>query len=372
MFSPDEQQTDRFRHDRSAYERPTARMALRPRRKLGYALQARPDGARRLPRSGCVQTGACRRRRGNAAGRPPTAEPCANGPGPDGVCGLHRPPCAPRRTFAIWRGRLSALAIGATVALVALLALKTDLVAGRPSSLDPGPLSAAHSHFVGAGACATCHTAFGSGAERLVAGILELHGHDARSSTCQRPACRRWPAAALARPATQAAHRLSAACTECHSFGGNEQKAHNRIFEDHADLAPTDCLMCHTEHKGSASADHHAHPSAVPELPHAHHQGFRQRPPGLQRKLPLRASVSRSASITPTISASTSRIRPRPTRCRRAAASAAMSSAKRVARSGPPNSKPSAPVVMARASPTGTLCSSAGRRWRRTRFPRTT
>jgi hypothetical protein len=48
----------------------------------------------------------------------------------------------------------------------------------------------------------------------------------------------------------QGAHRLSAACTECHSFGGHEQQAHNRIFERRADLAPTDCIMCHTEHKG--------------------------------------------------------------------------------------------------------------------------
>ena len=48
----------------------------------------------------------------------------------------------------------------------------------------------------------------------------------------------------------QAAHRLSAACTECHSFGGHERQAHNRIFERRADLKSTDCVMCHTEHKG--------------------------------------------------------------------------------------------------------------------------
>ena len=48
----------------------------------------------------------------------------------------------------------------------------------------------------------------------------------------------------------QPTHRLSAACTGCHSFGGHDQQAHNRTFESRPDLANTDCLMCHTEHKG--------------------------------------------------------------------------------------------------------------------------
>jgi hypothetical protein len=242
--------TDRFRHDRSAYERPT--LGWRCGRAAGWGTPCK-----RGPTASGVCRGqdACKPARAGEAWqcRRPAADggPCTTGPDKDGVCGLHRPPCAPRRTFRIWRGRLTALAIGATVALLALLALETDLVAGRPSSLDPGPLSAAHSHFVGAGACATCHTAFGKGATAWWQAFW--------SSTAVMPAAQ--PAStgagdAAASGATltpQAAHRLSAACTECHSFGGKEQKAHNRVFEDHAELAPTDCMMCHTEHKGSRS-----------------------------------------------------------------------------------------------------------------------
>jgi hypothetical protein len=135
------------------------------------------------------------------------------------------------------------------MALVALLALKTDMLSGHASSLDPGPLSAAHSHFVGTSSCATCHTAFGSGAGGWWRAFW--------SPTAMMPAVQ--SASVLpagAQPASgppasgQAAHRLSAACTECHGFGGHEQKAHNRIVEGRADVAPTDCLMCHTEHKG--------------------------------------------------------------------------------------------------------------------------
>src|SRR6185436_7398744 len=128
--------TDRFRHDRSAYERPT--LGWRCGRAASWDLPCK-----RGPTASGVCRGqdACKPARGGEAWqcRRPAAEggPCANGPDKDGVCGLHRPPCAPRRTFRIWRGRLTALAIGATVALVALLALETDLVAGRPSSLDP-------------------------------------------------------------------------------------------------------------------------------------------------------------------------------------------------------------------------------------------
>jgi ferredoxin len=159
----------------------------------------------------------------------------------------------------MWRGRVSTLAIGSVMAIVALLALKTDMVSGGASSLDPGPLSAAHSHFASASSCGTCHTAFGQGAKgwwqafwspkALMPTPGPAAGQGAQTSGAE-PNVVQASLAPAARPSVKPAHRLSAACIECHGFGGNEQQAHNRIFEHRADQAPTDCLMCHTEHKG--------------------------------------------------------------------------------------------------------------------------
>ena len=145
---------------------------------------------------------------------------------------MRQPPCMPRTTAAVWRGRVSLFAAALAVALIAVLTLGSDTGEGRISSLDPGPLSAAHAHFTGS-ACATCHAAFGKGAP----GWWQAF----------------WSPSALASLLGGApeAHRLSAACTGCHGFGGHELLAHNRVFEKRTDLAPTDCLMCHTEHKGS-------------------------------------------------------------------------------------------------------------------------
>jgi hypothetical protein len=185
---------ERFRHNKSAYERPT----------LGW-------------------------RCGRSAN---WGSPCKQGPSARGVCSQTENPCTPRRTLAMWRGRLSVLAIGATLAIIALLALRTDSASRGLSSLNPGPLSSAHAHFSGEGACGTCHTAYGRGAD----GWWQAF----------------WSGKALMPQdaSADADHRLSAACVGCHSFGGNETKAHNRDFERRADLASTDCLQCHTEHKG--------------------------------------------------------------------------------------------------------------------------
>jgi len=222
-----------FRHDQSRYERPT----------LGWRC-GRSANWDSPCRYGPTASGVCRgqnactpTRSGDAWHcRRPAAEggPCPNGPGKDGSCGLRRPPCVPRRTLHVWRGRLSVLAVGVILALVALLAHRTDTASGAPTSLDPGALSAAHSHFAGASPCATCHTAFGRG----TGGWWQAFWSPAALMPTEKP------------EGDVPTHRLSAACIECHGFGGHELHAHNQIFEQHTDLAPTDCLMCHTEHKG--------------------------------------------------------------------------------------------------------------------------
>lgn len=179
----------RFGHDVSAYERPT----------LGW-------------------------RCGRAA---LWGAPCERGPSAQGACGGEAG-CAPRRTLAIWRGRLTLLTAALAVALIGAFSGQGNGPIGGVSALDPGPLSAPHAHFTLATGCAACHAAYGQG-----------------------PAG--WWKAFASRAAAQAPgdkQGLSGACAECHGFGGKERLAHNQAFEKRAGLAPTDCLMCHSEHKG--------------------------------------------------------------------------------------------------------------------------
>src|SRR5271154_6126469 len=128
--------TDRFRHDRSPYERPS--LGWRCGRAAGWGTPCK-----RGPTAGgtCGGENACApARTGNSwQCRRTAAEggPCPNGPGQDGSCGLRQPPCVPRRTFAVWRRRLSVLAVGALVALVVLLTHRVHVASTTLSSLNP-------------------------------------------------------------------------------------------------------------------------------------------------------------------------------------------------------------------------------------------
>lgn len=180
---------DDFRHDRSRYERPS----------LGW-------------------------RCGRATG---WGRPCVSGPGPDGTCPHRDSPCAPRRMHAQLRGRIALVAAALVAALIVLLAGDAARLVGLPSSLDAGPLSAAHAVFIGEEGCASCHSAHGRGA----AG---------------------WLTAALGAVRPGSAHAIDGACTSCHGFGGHETLPHNATFETRAELQPTSCVGCHTEHRGES------------------------------------------------------------------------------------------------------------------------
>lgn len=259
-----------FRHDRSAYERSTLgwRCGRAAFWKRSCARGPGVDGvcggvADCIPgRQG--NSWQCRRRQG------PESGPCAAGPSPDGVCGSLHPPCAPRRTLRAWRGRVTVLAVGLSLALIVLFAGGADMRSGRLSSLDPGALSMAHSHFAGDVGCNACHDAHGKGA----AGWWRAFWQTGTADSQVRP--------------------LADKCTDCHGFAGRETIAHNQVFEKRGDLGRTDCLMCHTEHKGQASASStttqvqcqtchtskiHAfavdHPAFPPSFPHDHGRSTR-------------------------------------------------------------------------------------------------
>jgi len=216
---------EKFRHDRSAYERPT----------LGWrcgraALWRRPCARGPSAAGACGGVADCTPgRQGDSwqcRRRPADGGPCAAGPGSDGACSVRHAACAPRRSLRVWRGRVTLLAAGLMLSLIAVFAGSTDMDATRLSSLDPGALSAAHAHFAGEAGCAACHNAHGRG----VAGWWRAFRGVGAGDSPHRP--------------------LAAMCLDCHGFNGRESLAHNHVFEGRRASTSTDCLMCHTEHKG--------------------------------------------------------------------------------------------------------------------------
>lgn len=214
---------DRYRFDRSAYERPNYKFRCGRAATWDKPCMRGPnlDGS-------CGGTSACNpvknnngryecRRSAIAGG------PCQRGPQPDGRCSIIQPPCVPRRSLRGIRGRLSLLALGLVIAFIGgFNGLSENTLAGLSWS-NPGPLTANHAGFITIDDCKLCHATHNSGAE----GWFE----------------------ALFAPAD-----VSAKCASCHSFDGPARQAHNRANPDRPDLGETSCLMCHTDHKG-ATAD---------------------------------------------------------------------------------------------------------------------
>jgi hypothetical protein len=211
---------DRYRFDRSPYERPT----LKYRCARGGAW-GKPCGRGPNSDGTCGGTAECvpvQNDRGRYECRRPAIAggACSNGPLPDGSCSQSLPPCSPRRTLRGIRGRLAVLAFGIAVALIGgFTGLETGTLA-RFNSFMPGPLSAGHAGFIASENCIACHAA---------------HNGNAVA----------W-AIAVFRPAD-----VTASCTNCHAFGGPARKAHNTTFSDRPRLGETTCLMCHTEHRGA-------------------------------------------------------------------------------------------------------------------------
>ena len=217
-----------FGFDRSAYERPNNLFVCGRATEWDTPCGKGPNGD-----GTCGGTAECQPydRNGRWECRRPATEggPCADGPGPDGTCGCAKPPCVPRRSLRQQRWRLSVIAAGIVIALVAVfthLATDGDMFAGslRLAALDAGELTGAHAGFTGAKGCKTCHEA-----------------HDASPAN--------WLAAAFTD------NNITGRCTDCHKFGGPADRPHNAVFKTTGSKGgkagkKTECTMCHTEHKG--------------------------------------------------------------------------------------------------------------------------
>lgn len=209
----------RFRHDQSAYERPSTGYECGRARMWSAPCWQGPnvDGscggsAQCIP----VKQGdrwECRRPK-RAGG------PCREGPLPDGSCAHTRPPCVPAPSMRRWRVRLTVLAALLTLAGLAAYANFAGGGVRAVAAIDPGPLSRAHQVFTVEEGCGACHRPHRSGVTGWLLAVVERDDQ-------------------------------ADACLDCHAFAGLGRLPHNREFENGDDLPEPDCRTCHTEHRGA-------------------------------------------------------------------------------------------------------------------------
>lgn len=214
---------ERFRHDRSPYERPVTKLRCGRGALWGNPCLRGPNADGTC--GGTSECGPVKTASGRFECRRPLAAggPCAEGPMPDGRCSRRQPPCTPRSTMRHVRGRLTLLAVGLVLALIA--GFSSDVRIGGPgvNLVDPGPLFGSHAGFAPLGNCAACHEPHGSKGSVWTAAFTD----DAD---------------------------MTDRCLSCHTFAGNPRSAHNAAFPERPDMGQISCNVCHTEHKG-ADAD---------------------------------------------------------------------------------------------------------------------
>jgi hypothetical protein len=144
---------------------------------------------------------------------------CEDGPGPGGECSIQRPPCAPRSTLRVIRGRLVVFAVGIVLALIGSSLAMDPQVGNMLSISDAGPLSKSHAKFTEKLGCSSCHEAHGTGPVGWIKAVFNDSD-------------------------------ISSQCVNCHSFGGPSFKAHNANLSPEKEAVDTQCIMCHLEHSG--------------------------------------------------------------------------------------------------------------------------
>ena len=246
---------DRFKQDRSPYERPNF-----PYRCGRIGLWSKPCGRGPSSDGQCGGVAECRPffddgrwvcRRSTRSGGP-----CEEGPLPDGTCSHRHPPCKPMLSLRGYRGRLTFLAAALVIALVSAFAYYGD-GATALSSVNPGALSDGHQNFTGAEGCATCH---------------KPHGGDAIS----------WFQASWS-PGT-----LSKSCESCHAFNGPATTPHNEEYKTAGAERVTECTMCHTEHKGAHATITHLSDSQCSACHEKQFDSFSHGHPSFSKDYPSR------------------------------------------------------------------------------------
>lgn len=224
--------SDRYSYQKSTYERPNYPFVCGRACAFGKPCAQGPTFA-----GACGGVSECRPFRNGdrwECRRPPSAGgACTDGPLPDGSCCMRQAPCQPRPSLRRLRGRISGVVAVFIIALIAaFLHFEPGAFDGDRaifSSVMPGELSGAHSNFALADkGCVACHEPHGKG-------VLA------------------WASAFVT------AGSVGDSCVDCHAFAGPNTSPHNITFQAAGVALPagaavqTDCVMCHTEHKGHAA-----------------------------------------------------------------------------------------------------------------------
>ncbi|SVB61541.1 uncharacterized protein METZ01_LOCUS214395, partial [marine metagenome] len=182
--------------------------------------------------------------------------PCEEGPGSGGECSIQRPPCAPRSTLRVIRGRLVMLAVGVVLALIGSTLALDPRAGGMISLSDAGPLSKSHAKFTEKVGCSSCHVAHGTGPVGWIKAVF----NDSDIST---------------------------QCLNCHSFGGPSLKAHNANMSPEGFMEPdTQCIMCHLEHSGSTVSTRSLSPKQCNSCHKSKFESFEHGHPEFSEKFP--------------------------------------------------------------------------------------
>jgi hypothetical protein len=210
---------DRFRFDRSPYERPNFKYCCGRGAAWGKPCDRGPNADGSC--GGATTCSPVKNQNGRFECRRPAIAggPCTDGPLPNGTCALCQPPCTPRRSLRGIRGRLGLLALGLVLALVLGLSGISNGRIGDISSWNPGPLTTGHAGFIAASDCSVCHAQHNTGPTNWITAVFNESD-------------------------------ITGKCTECHTFAGPARQAHNRLNPERPDIGETTCQMCHTEHKG--------------------------------------------------------------------------------------------------------------------------
>jgi hypothetical protein len=212
-------EAEKFRHDRSTYERPN--VPFRCGRAVAWGQpcwqgpDARGDCGGQFECSPTHNQDRWECRRPTRAGGP-----CKQGPLPDGQCCNSRPLCQPRPSLRRLRGRVTLMLLAIAAALIFAFSNPVSTIFPSVAAIDPGPLSNAHAGFIGTDKCESCHVGHTQTGIAWLAQVFEEHDNDAK-------------------------------CLQCHTFDGPSRSAHNRKFPNRQTLPQPECATCHKEHKGA-------------------------------------------------------------------------------------------------------------------------
>jgi len=132
---------EKFKHNRSAYERPNQK--FRCGREKFWQKPCSQGPTEGGACGGVTECNPAKNEKGRYECKRPASAggPCGDGPLPEGSCSRKHPPCVPLSSLRESRGRLAFLFVCVVIASLGSLHLISKYGTPSLSAVDPGPLS---------------------------------------------------------------------------------------------------------------------------------------------------------------------------------------------------------------------------------------